>query len=277
MPGLVLVKRPSEENKWDKLQCAAQPSAPGTASKGSLAQDEDLAGPEKAMSFFLTTKSKTLKSFGLAALLLLFGLSDSTQAQSGRRVTKSQPAGTPAPTPSSIAVPDSPTADLPLTPMSGGLQQRVKLLIGKQPTRKHLQSEDVIFASFVKRLTQYTNVTVTASGDLKHTEAVILAKTEAEAFVVLLSFEVDSFQGGTIILNSPDLQIDYLVLAPQTGKKQTKGKVYFQAIGGGRMRKSEWPGGTPIKITAEAAGMEAADHVHDWLRLDEMRKRQSPK
>jgi hypothetical protein len=40
------------------------------------------------------------------------------------------------------------------------------------------------------------------------------------------------------------------------------------------MRKSEWPGGTPIKITPEAAGMEAADHVHDWLRLDEMRKRE---
>ena len=148
-------------------------------------------------------------------------------------------------------------------------------MAGSQPAR-HLQSEDVILASFVKRLNQYTNVSATSLGDLKHTEAVVLAKTEAEAFVVLLSFEIDSFQGGTIILNSPDLQIDYLVLASQTGKKQTKGKVYFQAIGGGRMRKSDWPGGTPIKITPEAAGIEAADHVHDWLRLDEMRKRQPP-
>jgi hypothetical protein len=158
----------------------------------------------------------------------------------------------------------------------GGLRQRVQLLIGRQPTRKHLQSEDVIFASFVKRLSEYTNVSATSVGDLKHTEAVIRARTEAEAFVVLLSFEIDSFQGGTIILNSPDLQIDYLVLAPQTGKKQTKGKVYFQAIGGGRMRKSEWPGGTPIRITPEAAGVEAANHVHDWLRLDELRKLNPP-
>lgn len=228
------------------------------------------------MKFFLTPESKTLKSFGLAALILLFGLFDSTEAQSGRRAAKSQPASTPAPTPSSVATPDSPHTDLPLTPLPGGLQQKVQLLIGRQPTRKHLQSEDVILASFVKRLNQDTNVSATSVGDLKHSEAVTRAKAEAESFVVLMSFEIDSFQGGTIILNSPDLQIEYLVLAPRTGKKQTKGKVYFQAIGGGRMRKSDWPGGTPIKITPEAAGIEAADHVHDWLRLDETRKRQTP-
>lgn len=227
------------------------------------------------MSFFLTPQSKTLKSLGLAALLLLPGLFDSTEAQSGRRASKSQPPK-PTSTPSSIAAPDAPNSDLPSTPQLAGLQQKVQLIIGRKPTRKHLQSEDIISASFVKRLSQYTNVLATSVGDLKHTDAVLRARTETESFVVLLSFEIDSFQGGTIILNSPDLQIEYLVLAPQTGKKLTKGKVYFQAIGGGRMRKSDWPGGTPIKITPEAAGIEAADYVHDWLRLDESRKRQPP-
>lgn len=222
------------------------------------------------MSFFPTPEHKTLKRLGLATLLLFLGLLESTEAQSGRRSNK--PA-TPSPPPSSTVTPDSPTTDLPANPFRNGLQQKVKLLIGRQPTRKHLQSEDVILASFVKRLTEDTNVSANSAGDLKRTEAVVLAKTEAEAFVVLLSFEIDSFQGGTIILNSPDLQIDYLVLAPQTGKKQANGKVYFQAIGGGRMRKSEWPGGTPIRITPEAAGIEVADHVHDWLRLEEMRRR----
>jgi hypothetical protein len=238
-----------------------------------LAQDEDLAGPEKAMSFFTNPENKTLKSFGLAAVILLLGLFDCAEAQSGRRAAKSQPSGTPAPTPSAAPVPDSSGNDSPFNYSLGGLQNKVKLLIGRQPTRRHLQNEDVILASFVKRLNEDPNISAKSAGDLKHTEAVILARTEAEAFVVLLSFEIDSFQGGTIILNSPDLQIDYLVLAPQTAKKQTKGKVYFQAIGGGRMRKSEWPGGTPIKITPEAAGIEAADHIHDWLRLDEMQKR----
>jgi hypothetical protein len=226
------------------------------------------------MSFFLTTQSKTLKSFGLAVFLLLFVLFDATEAQSGRRATKPNPASSPTPTPVPLATPDAPNTDLPLTPILGGLEQKVQLLIGKQPTRRHLQSEDVIFASFVKRLNQYTNVSAIALGDLNHTDAVIRARTEAESFFVMLSVAIESFDGGTIILNSPDLQIDYLVLAPQTGKKQTKGKVYFQASGGGRMRKSDWPSGTPIKITPEAAGIEAADYVHDWLRLDEMRKRQ---
>jgi hypothetical protein len=221
------------------------------------------------MSFFNTPENKSLKSLGLAAVILLFGLFDSVEAQSGRRAAKPQSSGTP--TPSSGPVPESSSNSL-LTSSLGGLKNQVKLLIGRQPTRKRLQSEDVILSSFVKRLNEDPNISAKSAGDLKHTEAVLLARTEAEAFVVLLSFEIDSFQGGTIILNSPDLQVDYLVLAPQTGKKQTKGKVYFQAIGGGRMRKSEWPGGTPIKITPEAAGIEAADHIHDWLRLDEMRK-----
>jgi hypothetical protein len=226
------------------------------------------------MSFFPNPQSKTLKSLGLAAMLLLLGLFDSIEAQSGRRSTK--PASTPAPNPTSPASPAntvSPSTDSSSIPRMDGLREKVKLLIGRQPTRKHLQSEDVILASFVNRLNEDPNISAISAGDLQHTEAVLLAKTEPEAFVVLLSFEIDSFQGGTIILNSPDLRIDYLVLAPQTARKQTKGKVYFQAIGGGRMRKSEWPGGTPIRITPEAAGIEAADHVHDWLRLDEMRKR----
>jgi hypothetical protein len=223
------------------------------------------------MSFFLSPANKTLKRLGLATLMLFLGLLETTEAQSGRRSNK--PAN-PSPPPSSTISPDSPATNEPVTPFRNGLQQKVKLIIGRQLTRKHLHSEDVILASFVKRLTEDANVSATSAGDLKRTEAAVLAKTETEAFVVLLSFEIDSFQGGTIILNSPDLQVDYLILAPETGKKLTSGKVYFQAIGGGRMRKSEWPGGTPIRITPEAAGMEAADHVHDWLRLEEMRKSQ---
>jgi hypothetical protein len=236
------------------------------------------------MSFCPTSENRTLKSFGLAAVILLFGLFDSAEAQSGRRAKKSQPtsipagepSGTPAPTPASVATPDSPNTDSQLTPPLGSLETKVKLLIGRQPTRKHLQSEDVIFASFVNRLNSYPNVAVTTIGELKRQEAVIQAKGVTDSFVVLLTFEIDSFQGGTIILNSPDLQIEYQIIAPGTGKKLTNGKIYFQSIGGGRMRKSDWPGGTPIRITAEATGVQAADYVHDWLRLDEIRKLHTP-
>jgi hypothetical protein len=222
------------------------------------------------MSFFLQRESKTLKYAGFAAILLSLGLIGRVEAQSGRRGPKPSPSRTPVPT---TPPSNDPEARLAPTLPSGALAQKVHLLIGRQTTKRHLQSEDTIFASFVNRLNAYPNVTGSSIGDLKRQEAVIRAKSEAESFVVLLSFEIDSFQNGTIILNSPDLQIEYQILAPVTGKKLTKGKIYFQSIGGGRMRKSEWPGGTPIKITAEAAGIEAADHVHDWLRLDEVRKR----
>lgn len=223
------------------------------------------------MSFFQNPRPGSAKYVGFAAFLLVFALSEQTDAQSGRRASKPQSESRTAPAPvttSETSDPDSKT-----TVSSGDLQQRVHLLIARQPTRKHLSSEDAILASFIKRLNQYNNILGSSLGDLKHGQAVARAKAETESRVVLLSFEIDSFQAGTIILNSPDLVIEYLVLAPGTGKKETKGKVYFQAIGGGRMRRSDWPNGSPIKITAEAAGIVAAEHVYDWLRLAEIRKR----
>jgi hypothetical protein len=224
------------------------------------------------MSFFLHSQHTSFRHCSLAVLLLLFGvLEQQAEGQSGRRASKTRHGESRVPSP--VAKPDAADTDLVATPPSGSLQNKVKLLIGKNPTQRRLQSEDVIFASFINRLNSHTNVSGTFLGDIKRQEAVMHAKSETESFVVLLNFEIDSFQNGTIILNSPDLQIEYQILAPRTGKKLTKGKIYFQAIGGGRMRRSEWPGGTPIKITAEAAGIEAAEHVHDWLRLDEVRKK----
>ena len=222
------------------------------------------------MSFFLHCQRKTLKYAGFVAILLSLGMVEYVEAQSGRPGPKSGPNRTPLPAPPPSDDPDPKPA--PLLPF-GGLSQKVNLLIGRKITKRHLQSEDAIFASFVNRLNAYPNVTGASIGDMKRQDAVIQARRETESFVVHLSFEIDSFQNGTIILNSPDLQIEYQILAPRTGKKLTHGKIYFQSIGGGRMRKSEWPGGTPIRITAEAAGIEAADHVHDWLRLDEVRKK----
>ncbi len=56
--------------------------------------------------------------------------------------------------------------------------------------------------------------------------------------MVLLKFDINTYQSGTIILDSPDLAVEYFAFAPRTGKKQIKGKIYFQTIGGGRMQKS---------------------------------------
>ncbi|MDQ1707992.1 MAG: hypothetical protein QOJ88_1203 [Pyrinomonadaceae bacterium] len=221
------------------------------------------------MSLFLRLKRQRQRHCGLAVVLVLFAVgleAAEAEAQSGRRASKpASPASVPAATTTEIA-----DAEKILAP--GELPASVRLLVARQPTSKHLPTEDQIFASFVKHLNRYDKVDAASIGDLKEGLAVERARTETKAFVILLKFEIDSFQSGTIIMNSRDLQVEYAVLAPQTGKRQTKGKVYFQGIGGGRLRKSDWPNGTPIRITPEGAGIEAADGLYFWLKLAALRK-----
>jgi hypothetical protein len=148
------------------------------------------------------------------------------------------------------------------------LRQRVKVLVARKPTSRRLLSEDTIYAAFVQRLNEQKNVEAITIGDLKkRSDAVNRARAETDQFVVLLQLEIDNFQEGTIVLNSPDLEIGYAVFEPVTGKEKFKGKVYFQAIGGARARKDAWPNGPPIKITPEAAAIAAADGLYDWLLL----------
>ena len=222
-------------------------------------------------SFHLRGQSR--KQSGLAVFLLLFCLiweAGEAKAQSGRRTTKASSTISSTPT-EAIAPSESPNPHS-VEPAPGELPSKVRLLVARQPTSKHLHTEDQILASFVKHLNEYENIEATSIGDTKEGQAVERAKNEAAAFVILIKFEIDSFQSGTIIMNSQDLQIEYSVLAPHTGKRQTKGKVYFQGIGGGRLRKSNWPNGTPIKITPEGAGIEAADGLYFWLKLATVKK-----
>ena len=202
------------------------------------------------------------KGFFAASSLLLL-LATQTVAQSGRRAPK------PSPTP----VP-SPQTDADVTPKSSAreLKNRVSLLVGIEPSSKHLLSEDAIFAHFLNQLRGFKNVTTTSMGDIKRDRAVKRAKSETDAVVVLLQFDVDEFQGGTVILNSPDLDVKVVVFEPKTGQKKFEGKVYYKAVGGPMLKKDNWPTGTPIRITTEAVGIEAAEQVRDWLVVQDIKK-----
>jgi hypothetical protein len=221
------------------------------------------------MSIFRLLGRQNRRGWSIPLLFLFLGLAFEpvdTEAQSGRRTTT--PTSPASSTPTTPVVNTEPGNSEPgKEPAPGKLPTRVQLLVARQPTSRHLPSEDQIFTSFVKQLNRYENIEATSIGDLKEGRAVERAKAETESFVILLRFDIDSFQGGTIIMNSQDLEIEYSVLAPHTGKRQTKGKVYFQTIGGGRMRKQDWPNGTPIRITPEATGIEAADGLYFWLKL----------
>ena len=181
--------------------------------------------------------------------------------QSGRRLARPEPLPAPAESPTPQPLIEQPSLDVPLS----RLYSPVKLLIGKQPTSKHQPSEDVIFASFIKRLGEFKNLNGSLIGEITREHAAKRAQKETDAYVVLVQFIVDKYQRGKIVLDSPDLEIKYFVFAPLSVQPQLKGKVYYQAIGGGQRRKSTWPEDPPVKITVEAAGIEAAERLHDWL------------
>lgn len=218
-------------------------------------------------------RSLTLYGYTIAAIALLTAAMETgASAQSGRRGT-SRPAVN---TSSAPTEPNKTTAADTAKGVAGLQLPKVKLLFARQPTSKHLQNEDVIAASFFKRLTDFINVDCTSIGDLKQAQALARAKSERDAFVVLLKFDMNNYQSGTILLDSPDLEVEYFAFAPRTGKKHVKGKVYFQTIGSGRMQKSEWPNGTPIRITPEAAGIEAAETLHHLLLAKAARTKAHP-
>ena len=193
----------------------------------------------------------------LVLVVLAFFFCASVRGQSGRRP--------PQPRSSPIPAGETKTSDSVPSDIAG---PPITVLVGRQPTSRHLLSEDTIYAAFVERLNQQRNVKAIPIGDIKKREqAVKQAKSETGTYVVLLQLEIDNFQKGTIVLNSPDLEIKYMVFAPITGQQKFKGKVYYQAIGGARARKDAWPNGPPIKITPEAAAHAAADVLYDWLLL----------
>ena len=203
-------------------------------------------------------RNRHKKGFFAASSLLLL-LATQTVAQSGRRAPKPSPAPVP-----------SPQTDADVTPKHSAreLKNRVSLLVAREPSSKHLLSEDAILAHFLNQLREFKNVTTTSIGDSKRDRAVKRAKSETEAVVVLLQFDVDEFQSGTIIVNSPDLDVRVFVYEPKTGQKKFEGKVYYKAVGGPMLKRDNWPAGTPIRMTTEAVGIEAAEQVRDWLIIN---------
>ena len=199
--------------------------------------------------------------FAASSLLLLFA--SQTIAQSGRRAPR------PAEPPVSI-----PKTDPEASKNSAReLKQRVSLLVGREPSSKHLLSEDAIFKDFLYYLGEFKNVSTTSLGDIKRDRAVKRAKSETNTAVVLLQFDVDEFQHGTLILNSPDMEVHVYIFEPKTGQKKFEGKVYYKAVGGPMLKKDNWPTGTPIRITTEAVGIEAAEQVRDWLLVQDINKK----
>src|SRR5918996_2229982 len=104
------------------------------------------------MSFFPQLKRPGSKQWGCALALVILGVTleaTESKAQSGRRAAKPSSPATATP-PASATPGESSNADKVKAPTPGELSTKVQLLVARQPTSRHLQSEDQIFASFVK-------------------------------------------------------------------------------------------------------------------------------
>lgn len=210
-------------------------------------------------------------------LLVALGANASVRAQSGRRPTRpdtraSRPTDAPAP----VATPaESPAPTAAANARTASAPEFSLVVAGRVEDGQTSEQANVILASFLKRLKDAPNAAAAYAGEMKREQAEGRAKGEREAFVVLVELEMDRVQDGRIILSTPDLVVKYQVFEPTTGRTKMKGKVYFQPAGGARARKERWPDGPPIKMTPEAAGIEAAERVLGWLaanRLEESRK-----
>ena len=116
----------------------------------------------------------------LAASSLLLLLATQASAQSGRRAPKPSPA------------PVTPTTDTNTSPKASSreLKERASLLVAREPSSKHLLSEDAIFTTFLQQLNDFKNVSATSIGDLKRDHAVKRAKSESAALVILIGVPV---------------------------------------------------------------------------------------
>jgi len=211
----------------------------------------------------MTTTHRLRKSvFVVSGLLVL--LATEALGQSGRRAPK--PPQTPVITPQT---------ENDAKPRASGreLKHKVSLVVAREPSSYSLLSEEAIYASFVAQLKEFANVSVTDVGQLKRDHAEKRAKKETEAAVVLVQYDVDEFQAGSIIVNPQDMDVKVFVFSPQTGQKKFEGKVYYKSAGGPMLRRDNWPTGTPVRMTTEAVGIEAAEQVRDWLIVEEQKKK----
>ena len=197
---------------------------------------------------------------GLAVVFVLSYASTSL-AQSGRRrnstpVPVSTPEPTPAPTPKAS---------------SEKLKPRLTFLVGLD---RHdgfanipLYAYDGVLRSLVDRLDDSPVVQVSGTqSDMSHGDAIQKAKVEKEGYVVWLQLEVDTMSSNSQNSGTPDMVIQYSVLAPTTAKQVTFGRTYTQAQRnrGGILnpRTSSIYGDRYLNLAAQ----EAADKILAYFR-----------
>ena len=191
------------------------------------------------------------RGFALLAPLALvaFALCSPAAGQSGRREREARPVESPQPAPVITPKIETEPANRRNLP---DVAVAVAGRIGSRVTRGRAEQ---IYNSFASRLGEYMKVT--SLGLAKRDDAVKGARARGWQYVAFLELEFEPYSDGRVVLNSPDIVVNYSVIDTLSGKSRTKGAVYYRPGGGTG----------PVKITPEAAGREAAELVLDWFAL----------
>ncbi|MEP6913669.1 MAG: hypothetical protein ABI923_12990 [bacterium] len=198
------------------------------------------------------------------AMVLALSCAATDMAQSGRRARTSPlpaPAVTPEPTPTPTATPASSEKPKPRFTFLVGLDRHDGF--SNIPPYAY----DGVLRSLVDRLDDSPVVHVSGTqSDMNRADAVQKAKVEKEGYVVWLQLEIDTMSRNTQNRGTPDMIIQYLVLAPTSAKQVTSGRTYTQGQRnrGGILnpRTSSIYGDRYLNLAAE----EAADKIRAYFR-----------
>lgn len=190
----------------------------------------------------------------LCTILIIALCALSVQAQSGRRQTKPAPAA-PVPTPTPEPTP---------TPKKDDKNPELVFLVATDihnaPGSLPLYYHSAAQRGCADRLRSRSTADVDApQRDMSRGEAIQKAKSSTNTYVVLLTLKLDS-----MARSYDELQLDFVVFAPQTSKIVITGRSYINGNRAGPVIVSP-PGRLPSGVLREQwlrdAGEDAADRI----------------
>ena len=200
------------------------------------------------------------RSRNFLALLIFAACALSVQAQSGRRQVKHPPA-TPVPTPTPEPTPTTKKDDK---------ASELSFLVGSDrfnaPASIPLQFHSAALRGCADRLKARSSAQVdVAERDMNRGEAIEKAKASKNGYVVLLTLTLD-----VAAASYDDVQLDFVVFAPETAKVVLTGRSYLSGSRVGPAvigRTSRLPAGVFHESLVRQAGEDAADRILKKLKL----------
>lgn len=197
--------------------------------------------------------------FLLFCLLIVAACAITVSAQSGRRQPK-PPAAAPVPTPTPEPTP---------APKTQQKEPELGFLVGMDRNSTFesfpFAYYDAVLRGCVERLRSSSSARVdVAPSSINRGESIKKAKGETTTYVVLLSLKVDRMAG-----SYDELEIDFVVFAPQTAKVVTTGTSHLNAVRKGPI--SVGRGSTNAmyrELMLRRAGEDAAERILKAMNLN---------